>query len=111
MHIIWHGRPTCGVVEDAIVLLPRRPVSLKIGPQIQIQLPPHLPPPMPLFKVGICDDLKASFQGRLILKDGTNALTGTHSAPPHSLATPTKWHLGERPHPLHPEQHGYWVGT
>ena len=37
-----HGRLICRVVGDAIVLHPRRPVSLKIGPQIQN--PPSLPP-------------------------------------------------------------------
>ena len=42
-YIIWHGRPMCRVVGDAIVLLPKHAVSLKIGPQIQIQIPP-LPP-------------------------------------------------------------------
>ena len=30
--------PTCRVVGDTIVLLPRRPVSLKIGLQVQIQI-------------------------------------------------------------------------
>ena len=37
--VIWHGRPICRVVGDAIVLHPRRPVSLKIGPQIPILIP------------------------------------------------------------------------
>ena len=36
--IIRHGRPICRVVGDVIVLHPRRPVSLKISPQIQIQI-------------------------------------------------------------------------
>ena len=43
--IIWHGQPICRVVGDAIVLHPRRPVSLKIGPQIQIQIQIQIPPP------------------------------------------------------------------
>ena len=49
--IIWHGRLICRVVGDAIVLHPRRLVSLKIGPQIQIQssFPPSLPSSLPPF--------------------------------------------------------------
>ena len=43
--IIWHGRPICRVVGEAIEPLPRRPVSLKISPQIQIQPTcTHTPP-------------------------------------------------------------------
>ena len=46
--IIWHGRLICSVVGSAIVRHPRRPVSLKIGPQIQIQIQkPSLPPTLP----------------------------------------------------------------
>ena len=47
------ARPMCRVVGSAIVRHPRRPVSLKIGPQSQIQIrpsplpPPPLPPPPP----------------------------------------------------------------
>ena len=50
-----YGRPICRVVGSAIVRHPRRPVSLKVAPQIQIQIshtPPlttarSLPPPPP----------------------------------------------------------------
>ena len=40
------ARPICGVVGSAIVCHPRRPVSLKIGPQIQSQI--QIPCPGPL---------------------------------------------------------------
>ena len=43
MHLIWHGRLVCRVVGESVILHPRRPVSLKIGPQIQIHIP--VPPP------------------------------------------------------------------
>ena len=45
--LVPYGRPICRVVADAIVLLPWQPVSLKIGPQIQTQIP--LCPPSPSF--------------------------------------------------------------
>ena len=44
-------RPICRVVGDTIEHHPRRPVSLKIGPQIQIQIQiqnPPIPPPISL---------------------------------------------------------------
>ena len=52
VHLTWHGPLICRVVGEAIVLHPRHPVSLKIGPQIQIQIllpPPSTPiyPPLP----------------------------------------------------------------
>ena len=49
VHFIWHGRPICRVVGDAIVPPPPpgRPVSLKIDTQIQIQISPPSPPPPP----------------------------------------------------------------
>ena len=47
-HILWHGRPICRVVGDAIVLYPRRPVSPKIGPKFKSSPNPLLPPPNPL---------------------------------------------------------------
>ena len=37
--IIWHGQLICRVIGEAIEPLPMRRVSLKIGPQIQIQIP------------------------------------------------------------------------
>ena len=55
---IWHGQLICSVVGSVIVCRPRRPVSLKIGPQTPIHIPsltPHPPvhpisppPPSPL---------------------------------------------------------------
>ena len=43
----WHGRPICSVVESAIICHPKRPVSLKISPQIRIQIPLPTPPTPP----------------------------------------------------------------
>ena len=54
----------CRVVGDAIVLNPKRPVSLKIGPQIQIQIchPPSLPPSFcPSLRPSAHDSLPPSF--------------------------------------------------
>ena len=67
MHLIWHGRPICSAVGDAIVLHPNHPVSLKIAAKIQIRVPlspltPPLPPLVPPYlQVGGEGQLRAVY--------------------------------------------------